>query len=312
MTSMMPATSPEAQFTEGYVPYIVNGENLQTYYKLFGTLGGSSKRPLIALHGGPGMSHDYMLPISDLSLVPFTRPVLFYDQVGNARSTHLREKPKEYFTFELFVNELTNLIAHFKIEEFDLVGHSWGGILASELEVRLHPAGLKSMIITDSLSATKLWGMSSMQLLADFPDDVKAGMGVGFSDPVKYRAALEKFHAVNGCILKPMPKEITFSVLDQMFGDKETGKGGDTTVPISMFGGVMNGWSIEDRLHEVTVPTFVINGRKDIAQDFVCQAYFWKIRTAKWVTFENSSHVPMWEERERYMKLVGEWLENVQ
>lgn len=229
------ATSPEASFTEGHVPYVVDGETLQTYYKLFGSLTNSSKRPLIALHGGPGMSHDYMLPISDLSLAPISRPVLFYDQVGNGRSTHLREKPKEYFTVDLFVNELVNLISHFKITEYDLIGHSWGGMLASEFEVRLLPAGLKSMIISDSLSAMKLWGMSSMQLLADLGDDVKEGMAAGFGDPAKYRAALEKFHAVHGCTVQPVPKEITFSVLDQMFGDKETGNGGDPTVPINMY-----------------------------------------------------------------------------
>ncbi|EEB88590.1 hypothetical protein MPER_13502, partial [Moniliophthora perniciosa FA553] len=119
------------------------------------------------------------------------------------------------------------------ITEYDLLGHSWGGMLAAEFEVRLHPTGLKSMIISDSLSATKLWGMSTMQLIANLGDDVKAGMGVGFSDPVKYRAALEKFHAANGCTVRPVPKEITFSVLDQIFGDKETGEGGDPTIPIN-------------------------------------------------------------------------------
>lgn len=77
------------------------------------------------------------------------------------------------------------------------------------------------------------------------------------------------------------------------------------------FGGAIQGWSIVDQLHKVRVPAFVINGRKDIAQDFVCEAYFWKISKAKWVTFENSSHVPMWEEREKYMKLVGEFLDQV-
>jgi len=78
------------------------------------------------------------------------------------------------------------------------------------------------------------------------------------------------------------------------------------------FSGAIAGWSIEERLHEVTVPTFVINGSKDIAQDFVCEAYFWKIKKSKWLTFTQSSHVPMWEEREKYMKVVDEWLEKVQ
>ena len=50
----------------------------------------------------------------------------------------------------------------------------------------------------------------------------------------------------------------------------------------------------------------------DLAQNFVTADYFWKIKKAKWVTFENSSHTPMWEEREKYIQLVGEWLDVVQ
>lgn len=70
----------------------------------------------------------------------------------------------------------------------------------------------------------------------------------------------------------------------------------------------MNNWTIEDRLHLIHVPTFVINGRADIAQDFVVTPFFEKIEKVKWVTFEKSSHTPHWEERERYMQLLAEFL----
>jgi pimeloyl-ACP methyl ester carboxylesterase len=52
-------------------------------------------------------------------------------------------------------------------------------------------------------------------------------------------------------------------------------------------------------LHEITAPTFVINGRLDMAQDESQLPFFQHIPKVKWVTFENSSHTPMWEERER-------------
>ena len=71
---------------------------------------------------------------------------------------------------------------------------------------------------------------------------------------------------------------------------------------------ILVGWSIIDRLHLIQVPTFVINGRKDIAQDFVVAPFFERIQKVKWVTFENSSHTPYWEEPERYMQLVSDFL----
>ncbi|OJT01711.1 L-amino acid amidase [Trametes pubescens] len=70
----------------------------------------------------------------------------------------------------------------------------------------------------------------------------------------------------------------------------------------------MVGWSIIDRLHLVRVPTLVLNGRKDISQDFVVAPFFERIPKVKWVTFENSSHTPFFEERERYMQVVAGFL----
>jgi len=72
----------------------------------------------------------------------------------------------------------------------------------------------------------------------------------------------------------------------------------------------MKDWTIIDRLHLVRPPTFIINGRMDIAQDFVVKPFFDKIPKVKWVTFENSSHTPFYEEPERYMAIVGEFLAN--
>ena len=71
---------------------------------------------------------------------------------------------------------------------------------------------------------------------------------------------------------------------------------------------ILKDWSIIDRLDKVRVPTFVINGRKDIAQDFVVAPFFQKIQKVKWITFEKSSHTPFFEERELYMKRVAEFL----
>jgi len=56
------------------------------------------------------------------------------------------------------------------------------------------------------------------------------------------------------------------------------------------------------------MPTFVINGRKDLAQDFVVQPFFEGIQKVKWVTLESSSHSPFIEETDKYMKLVADFL----
>ncbi|KAI0315990.1 proline iminopeptidase [Amylostereum chailletii] len=289
-----------APTAEGTAPFPYHGETFQTYYKVFGDLTDTTRTPLVVLHGGPGLSHDYLLPISDLAAASPSTPVVFYDQLGNARSTHLKDKPPTFWSIDLFADELANLLAHLRIDaRFDLLGHSWGGILASEFEVRRQPAGLRHLVLADSLASSALWGQSNGVLLKEFPKDVQDAMANGMKDPAAYYAALKVYHAKHGCTVTPVPKEVQYS-FDQVFSPE-----GDPTVASAP---ILNKWSIVDRLHTVRVPTFVVNGRADIAQDFVVAPFFEKIPKAKWVTLERSSHMPFWEERPRFMQLVREFL----
>lgn len=115
---------------EGVAPFPVEGlpEPCQTWYKIVGDLE-TPAVPLILLHGGPGASHDYLLPLVDLA--PAT-PLIFYDQLGNGRSTHLPEKngDEKFWTVELFMKELDNLIKHLGLQDrpIDVYGQSWGGV----------------------------------------------------------------------------------------------------------------------------------------------------------------------------------------
>jgi len=86
------------------VPFEVDGVAAETWYRVTGE-GGT---PLIVLHGGPGAAHDYLLSLADLA---GARAVIHYDQLGNGRSTHLPDRGAEFWTVELFVRELHNLVA---------------------------------------------------------------------------------------------------------------------------------------------------------------------------------------------------------
>ncbi|GJJ10662.1 hypothetical protein Clacol_004889 [Clathrus columnatus] len=286
-------------FTEGHIPFAYNGETFQTYYKLYGTLEGRTRDPLVILHGGPGLIHRYLLPYADLYKT-HNIPVILYDQIGNGQSTHLKEKPPTFWILDLFMDELDNLLEHFKIRDsFNLLGHSWGGVMGSEYAVTRQPPGLKHIILANSLASIALWIQSTMQLLQAFPPEVLEGIKVGMKDPAVYYEALKIFHAKHGCIVKPTPREVV-ETFEAVFGPE-----GDTTVSASP---LLSGWSVIDRLHNVKASALVVNGIWDIGQDFVCAPFFYKIPKAKWVRFDDCSHMPHWENRERCMKIVGDFL----
>ena len=94
------------------------GRPCQTSYKVYGDLK-SGTTPVVALHGGPGSTHHYIISIADL-YVKYSIPVVFYDQLGNGDSTHLPEKVGDagsFWTEQLFLDELDNLLRHLGIQD---------------------------------------------------------------------------------------------------------------------------------------------------------------------------------------------------
>ncbi|KAF8632741.1 hypothetical protein AX15_001710 [Amanita polypyramis BW_CC] len=193
---------------EGTVSFDYAGETYQTYFKLYGTPTTTATRaPLVVLHGGPGLVHDYLLPLASLS-ANHNIPVIFYDQLGNGRSSHCRPRneppssPHPFWSIDLFVNELDNLVHKLGIQDkFDLLGHSWGGVLAAEYEVRKQPAGLRKMVLSNSLASQQLWNRSNAELAKKFSLSVREGLKVGSKDMPRFWAALEEYYAAHGCIV---------------------------------------------------------------------------------------------------------------
>jgi len=72
--------------------------------------------------------------------------------------------------------------------------------------------------------------------------------------------------------------------------------------------GSLKDWTIIERLHKINVPTSLLNGRYDEAMDETVEPYFEKVDKTKWVTFAESSHMPHWKERDRFIEVVSRFL----
>ena len=289
--------------TEGHAPF----RGHQTWYRVTGELGGGT--PLVLLHGGPGCVHDYLLSLTDL--VRPDRAVIHYDQLGNGRSTHLRDADPGFWTVELFLAELNNLLAHLGIAaEYDLLGQSWGGMLAAEHAVR-RPAGLRRLVISDSPANLATWVAEADRLRADLPPDVQATLlrheADGTTDHPDYVAATQVFYARHVCRLVPAPPEVerAFAAIAD-----------DPTVYGTMNGpsefhviGTLAGWTIEDRLHRIAVPTLLLSGRYDEATPLTQKPFLDNVPDIREIVFSESSHMPNVEERARYMQTVAAFLD---
>jgi L-proline amide hydrolase len=292
-----------ASVTDGIAKF---GE-YETWYRITGELS-TDKTPLVVLHGGPGCVHDYLLPIA--AIAETGRPVVHYDQIGNGRSTHLRDKPAEFWTVQLFLDELSSLVDSLGIAgRYLVLGQSWGGMLGAE-HATLRPPGLRGLVIADSPAAMELWSVAADRLRAALPpgveDTLRAHESASTTDSEGYRQATRVFYDRHVCRVVPWPDEVarSFAAIDD-----------DPTVYLTMNGpsefyviGSLSNWSIVDRLHLITVPTLLISGEHDEATPETVAPYHAGIPDVRWEILENCSHLPQIEDTERFNTLVAEFL----
>lgn len=298
--------------TSGTVDFVVAGQTCQTWYKIFGDLKSSEKRPVVALHGGPGMSHHYMLPHKEL-FIKANIPVVFYDQIGNGQSTHLRDAPKERWTPELFMDELENLLQKLGIaEDFDLLGNSWGGMLAGHYAASRTPKGLKRLVLANSPASIELFEAGTNALLNQFPEPfvkmIREHEEKGTTGSKEYQDGTTEFYKKHICTTDPWP-----TTLLQSFAAVEE----NPTVYSTMLGpsefcitGTMKNWTIVDILCNITCPTLLISSPNDEVQLPSVLPFFQHVKKIKWVELQNSTHLAMYEEPERYFEVLLEFLDN--
>jgi len=303
MSNNSPAPLLEAS-AEGAVDF----RGWKTWYRITGDLA-SGRAPLVTAHGGPGGTHDYLLTMADISRSG--RPVIHYDQLGNGRSTHLRDKGADFWTVDLFLDELENLLEQLGISDnYHLLGQSWGGMLGAEHAIR-QPRGLRSLVISDSPASMPLWLAAAAELRAQLPPDVQETLtrheAAATTDSAEYLAAMDVFYARHVCRIVPHPAELarTFAAIAE-----------DPTVYHTMNGpsefhviGTLKTWSVVDEVNRIQVPTLLISGGHDEAAPSTVQPFADGIPDVRWHIFEQSSHVPHIEERNAYMALVQDFID---
>jgi L-proline amide hydrolase len=295
---------------DGKAPFRVNGDVAETWYRIDGDRrpgDAEPPAPLVVLHGGPGASHDYLLPLTDLA---DGRAVVFYDQIGNGRSTHYPERGADFWTVDLFVRELDNLVDALGIaDRHHVLGSSWGGFLAQEYAL-IHPPGLRAIVLADTAASFPDFVAEANRLRGELPQEVEATLRrheeAGTTDDPEYEEACMVFYKRHVCRLETWPQELIDS-----FGWIEK----DPTVYHTMNGpsefhviGSIRDWQVKDRLGEIDVPTLLTSGQYDEATPALQVTLLEGIPDCEQALFEESSHTPFFEERERYMQVVGDWL----
>ena len=202
----------------GFVDFFVPAADrpCKTWYAIYGELS-PSKPPVVVLAGGPGVPHNYLLPLADIYESHHV-PVIFYDALGCGQSTHLPEKKgdESFWTISLFLAELDNLLAGLGISHaYHLTGQSWGGAVGA-CHALQQPRGLQKLILMSAPADMHSWTTAGAQLRAGLPRDVQGTLmraaNEGATEDPEYLRAARLFWEKHLCRVAPMPKEVDESI----------------------------------------------------------------------------------------------------
>jgi proline-specific peptidase len=291
--------------TEGRIPY-AGGE---TWYQVVGEGEEPGKLPLVCLHGGPGFLHDYLEPLG--ALAETGRRVVFYDQIGCGKSWV--EQDPSFWTVELYVDELRTVREVLGLDRIHLFGSSWGGMLAMEYALT-RPAGLTSLVLSSSPASIPVWAEEANRLRGELPEEVRRVLdeeeAAGRLDSPAYEEATMEFYKRHVCRVDPWPDALRRSLAGlQEHPEVYLTMQGPNEFVIT---GTLKDWDITDRLGEIRMPTLITAGRHDEFTPRQAETLQHGIKSSQLVTFENSSHAQFIEEPERYLQVVGDFLDRVE
>jgi proline iminopeptidase len=267
---------------------------------------GDGERTLVLLHGGPGGGSLYLKPLERLAGAD--RRVVVYDQLGCGASD--RPQDPSMWRAGRFVDELETLRAHLGLERFDLYGHSWGGMLATDYALA-HQEHLCSLVLASTIADAALLKREMARLLEAFPEEIRDTLRrheeAGTTKSPEYQEAIMAVYRVHVCRCDPWPPEVvkTFEdfamdVYEPMWGPSEFA-----------YTGNLSDWDRVDELHRIRVPTLITVGRHDELTPACSEQIHERLPDSRLVVFEDGSHMTFWEEPERYLQVVDEFLRSI-
>lgn len=286
-----PPTTPEPQ--EGLQE--INGTRL--YYKAVG-----AGDPLFVLHGGPGVSHRYLLP--HMAELADTHRLIFYDQRGTGASDGDLEITA--LTTEQYVEDLEALRAALGFEKIALMGHSWGAALAM-LYASAHPERVERLILI-APGPMNAQGRSEVDKAFGerlTPEQRQAiDEACGQTQAERTPESIAECYRANDQIAFYDPSKT--SALDYTV-EENTAKN-ELTVRSLLMRDLQGDQELEAKVKAISAPTLIVQGDYDIFPLSTAEHVQGLIPSSELVVIPEAGHFPFVEQPEAFFAAVRAFL----
>jgi len=275
--------------------------------------GDNPKIKVLLLNGGPGATHEYFECMESF-LQPQNIEFIYYDQLGCG----LSDNPNDTTMWDLsrFVEEVEQVrkAHHLTKDNFYILGHSWGGILAMQYALK-YQDNIKGLIISNMMSSCPAYGKYAQEVLApQFDPKVldtirqieKAG---DFNNPKYMELLYPNFYAKHICRIPldqwPEPMVRSFNKMNQslyvtMQGPSEFGVGGNLV-----------NWDVSKELPKIKVPTLTIGGKYDTMDPEHMKWMSTQVQNGRYLYCPNGSHMSMYDDQKNYFPGLIQFIKDV-
>jgi proline iminopeptidase len=265
-------------------------------------VGNNRVTQLLLLHGGPGATHEYF-EACDSFLPAAGVEYYYYDQLGSAYS----DQPDDPDLWELdrFVDEVEQVRQALGLnrDNFFLLGHSWGGILAIEYALK-YQQNLKGLVVSNMMASIPAYNDYAERALMPAMDqtvlaEINDLEARGDIDNPRYMELLLEHHYVHHILRMPVGdwpdpvnrafKRINQAVYVPMQGPSELGASGKLV-----------NWDRTGDLEDIKVPTLVIGARHDTMDPAHMEQMASKLPRGRYLFCPNGSHMAMYDDQATY------------
>jgi proline iminopeptidase len=276
-------------------------------------IGNNPRIKVLLLHGGPAATHEYFEAFD--SYFPAAGvEYYYYDQLGSFYS----EQPKDDALWELprFVEEVEQVRTALGLDanNFYLLGHSWGGLLAIEYALK-YQRHLKALIISNMMASIPAYNTYAREVLMPAMDpkvlaEAKRFEAAGkYEDPRYMELLIPSFYVVHFLRLPPDqwpdPVNRAFAHLNRSIyvplqGPSELGASGK-----------LENWDRVADLPEIAVPTLVVGARHDTMDPKHMEMMAGKVQKGRYLHCPDGSHLALYDDQKVYMEGVTRFIHDV-
>jgi len=270
-------------------------DGVKIYYRTFGT-----GTPILIINGGPGLNSDGFVDLA--KTLSAQNQTIIYDQRGTGKS--VMQIDASSITMELMIDDIENLRKELKIERWIILGHSFGGMLASYYAT-IHPDRIISMILSSS-------GGIDLDLLSYVSKNINARLTPQQQDSASYwsqkinngdtsyfarwqRAkVLANAYVYNKKYALPIAERLTQSDLrvnNLVWQDMQKIK-----------------FNCAPKLSTFTKPVLIIQGKQDIIEEWTSQKANKILKNSKLVILDHCVHYGWLDNRDMYLSEVEKFI----